>query len=162
MAKGKYHEWLEPDRLNLLKGWAREGLTDEQIAAKMHINVATLYNWKNKYCEIFEALKENKEQVDKKVEQALLNNALGIESIEETSERQFNKKTGQYEMVVTKRVIKTGKADTTAQIFWLKNRAPQLWRDKVEAEHNVNFNTSSKLAEVISQLTEEGGECLDE
>lgn len=46
MAKGKYHEWLEPDNLLLLQAWARDGLTDEQIATNIGINRDTLYNWK--------------------------------------------------------------------------------------------------------------------
>ena len=57
MAKGKYQRWLEPDGLTLLEGWARYGLTDEQTAKKMGITAKTLYEWKNRYSEICEALK---------------------------------------------------------------------------------------------------------
>lgn len=32
MAKGKYSRWLERDGLTMLEGWARDGLSDEQIA----------------------------------------------------------------------------------------------------------------------------------
>lgn len=60
MAKGKYERWLEPDGLILLEGWARDGLTDEQIATKIGINPATLYDWKNKFPKISEALKKVK------------------------------------------------------------------------------------------------------
>lgn len=56
----------------LLEAWARDGLTDEQIAEKMGINTATLYRYKEKYCEICEALKRGKEVVDVEVENALL------------------------------------------------------------------------------------------
>lgn len=100
MAKGKYQQWLEPDGLLLLEGWARDGLTDEQIAHNMGITAKTLYVWKNEYSDICEALKKGKEVVDYQVENALLNKALG--------------------------------GDTTAQIFWLKNRRPDKWRDKPE------------------------------
>ena len=58
MAKGKYQKWLEPESLILLEGWARDGLTDEQIAKKMGVNIATLYDWKKKYPEISESLKK--------------------------------------------------------------------------------------------------------
>lgn len=75
MAKGKVEYWLTSDGLTLLGGWAREGLTDEQIADKCKINVATLYRWKNKHCEICEALKKNKDIVDYEVENALLDQA---------------------------------------------------------------------------------------
>ena len=77
VAKGKYQEWLEPDGLLLLEGWARDGLTDEQLAEKMEISPSTLYEWKVKYPEISEALKKGKEVVDYQVENALLNKALG-------------------------------------------------------------------------------------
>ena len=98
MAKGKYQRWLEADGLLLLEGWARDGLTDEQIAYNMGITAKTLYEWKNKYSDIREALKKGKEVVDYEVENALLSKALA--------------------------------GDTTAQIFWLKNRRPDKWRDK--------------------------------
>ncbi len=76
MAKGKYAEWLTEDKLILLSGWARSGLSDEQIAHNMDIHVSTLYEWKNKYPEIDEALKINKEIADYEVENALYKTAL--------------------------------------------------------------------------------------
>lgn len=76
MAKGKYEQWLTKDGLTLLRGWARDGLTDEQIAHNMGISTATLYNWKRDHLEILESLKKGKEVVDYEVENALLTNAL--------------------------------------------------------------------------------------
>jgi transposase-like protein len=73
----KYQKWLESENLTLLQGWARDGLTDEQIAKNMGIVTSTLYVWKNKYSEISEALKKGKEVVDREVENALLENAKG-------------------------------------------------------------------------------------
>lgn len=49
MAKGKYQRWLEPDGLLLLEGWARDGLTDEQIAGNIGITATTLYEWKTDF-----------------------------------------------------------------------------------------------------------------
>ena len=72
MAKGKYQEWTSQEGLVKLEGWARDGLTDEQIAGNAGINPATLYVWKQKYPEISEALKRGKEIVDRQVENALL------------------------------------------------------------------------------------------
>lgn len=60
MAKGKYQRWLEPDGLTLLEGWARDGLTDEQIAHNMGISTATLYDWKNKFQDISGGPKKGK------------------------------------------------------------------------------------------------------
>ena len=72
MAKGKYEKWLEKDNLTRLKAWARDGLTDEQIAQNMDVGVSTLYKWKNKYVEIREALKGSKEIVDAEIEESLI------------------------------------------------------------------------------------------
>lgn len=47
MAKGKYEYWLTPEGLLKLEGWARDGLTDEQIAHNMGISRSTLNKWKN-------------------------------------------------------------------------------------------------------------------
>ena len=77
MAKGKYEDWLTGDGLTLLEGWARDGLTDEQIASNCGISPSTLYRWKDDHQEIREALKRGKEVVDYQVENALLNKALG-------------------------------------------------------------------------------------
>lgn len=60
VAKGKYQKWLEPEGLLLLEGWAREGLTDEQIARKCGCSVRTLYEWQEKHPQISQALKKGK------------------------------------------------------------------------------------------------------
>lgn len=76
MAKPKYHKWLEPDGLILLEGWARDGLTEEQIAHNMGISIRTLQNWKQNHVPILHALKKGKEVVDFQVENALLEQAM--------------------------------------------------------------------------------------
>ena len=124
VAKGKYQRWLEPDGLLLLEGWAREGLTDEQIAHNIGITAKTLYVWKNEHSDICEALKKGKAIVDLQVENALLKRALGYEYMEERIE--VSEKDGRKVIQTTKTVL----PDTTAQIFWLKNRRPDKWRDK--------------------------------
>ena len=126
MANGKYQQWLEPEGLILLEGWARDGLTDEQIAGNIGINTSTLYDWKNKFPKISEALKKGKEVVDIQVENALLKRALGYEFQETRVEK--SDKDGTKIIQILKHIP----ADTTAQIFWLKNRRPDKWRDKPE------------------------------
>ena len=64
------------ENITLIEGWARDGLTDEQIAHNMEINPATLYVWKKNYPKINEALKKGKEIVDYQVENSLLKEAL--------------------------------------------------------------------------------------
>lgn len=126
VAKGKYQEWLTKEGLLRLQGWARDGLSDEQIAANMGITDSTFYEWKKKYSEISEALKEGKDAVDRQVENALLKSALGYKYDEVTKELRDD------ELVVTKVVHKEVQPNTTAQIFWLKNRKRAEWRDRVE------------------------------
>ena len=76
IAKGKYEKWLEPDGQILLQGWARDGLTEEQIAHNMGISARTLSLYKKQYSPILQALKKGKEVVDFAVENALLKKAL--------------------------------------------------------------------------------------
>jgi hypothetical protein len=123
--KGKYEEWLTEENLLRLEGWARDGLTDEQICEKMGIGKTAFYDWKNKYPKFAEALKKGKEVVDRQVENALLKRALGYTYTEETV-------TNKGEVVT---VEKYEPPNTTAIIFWLKNRKPADWRDKIVNEH---------------------------
>lgn len=76
MATSKVEYWLTSDGLTLLAGWARDGLTDEQIAKNMNISRSTLNEWKNKHSDISNTLKKNKEIVDYEVENALYKNAI--------------------------------------------------------------------------------------
>lgn len=76
MAKGKFEKWLDADGLILLQGWARDGLTEEQIAQNMGISVRTLSTYKKQHFPILQALKKGKEVVDFAVENSLLKKAL--------------------------------------------------------------------------------------
>ena len=135
--KTKYERDGWDEKLEVIQGWARDGLTDEQIADKMGIHPSTLYEYKKKYPELSESLKKGKEVVDREVENALLKRALGYEYTEVTEE----------DGVVTKKVTKEVKPDTTAQIFWLKNRKPKEWRDKQEIEHRGETKIKVKLSD---------------
>ena len=131
MAKPKYEYWLTEDGLALLEGWARDGLTEEQIAGKIGISRSTLNRWKLLHRDIWDTLKKGKDLVDVKVENALLKRALGYYYTEETRERIFNRNTGDFELAVTKSVKKYQPPDVIAIIFWLKNRKPEQWREKI-------------------------------
>ncbi len=124
MAKGKYQRWLTSEGLTLLEGWARDGLTDDQIAKNCGVSRSTLAQWKISFPDISDALKKGKEIVDYEVENALLKRALGYD-VEETKEEDSDK--DGYKSITTKRHIP---ADPTAAIFWLKNRRPDKWRDR--------------------------------
>lgn len=147
MAKGKYEYWLTPEGLLKLEGWARDGLTDEQIAENMGINKATLYRWKEKYCDICDTLKRGKEVVNFQVENALLKRALGYE-YEEVSEK-YESGTLTEKKVTKKQVV----PDTTAQIFWLKNRRPDKWKDKQDVQVSGELKEEqTKLDDLIRQI----------
>ena len=132
--KGKYEDWITPEGLLKVEGWARDGLTDEQIAANIGIRAGTLYDWKNRFPDFSEALKKGKEVVDRQVENALLKRALGYTYEETTREPVLNPDTGKVELTITKTVTKQVAPDTTAQIFWLKNRRPDKWRESRSIE----------------------------
>lgn len=130
-------------------------MTDEQIAHNIGISVSTLYDWKNKYPEISESLKTGKEIIDVIVENALLKKATGIsklvkkpikvkEVLYEDGKRVSEKEHIEYadeEIYIP--------PDTTAQIFWLKNRKPDTWRDKPTTE---NTDILDRLDKVIGDI----------
>lgn len=168
MAKSKVEYWLTDEGLLQIEAWARNGLTDEQIAKNMEIGYSTLQTWKGKYQDIQDTLKKNKAIVDVEVENALLKRALGYSYTETTSERRLNEDTGEYEMVATKEVTKQITPDTKAQIFWLKNRKPDTWRDKKDVDvggsvHSViSSMTDDELTERIASLKGKLGVVGDE
>lgn len=131
----KWDELKASGKAALVEGWARDGLTDEQIASNLGIAPGTLYEWKKRYPEFSKALKNGKEVVDLQVENALLRNALGFEYVEEVV-------TNRGEVVT---VRKYERPNTTAQIFWLKNRLPEKWRDKQEIKHEGAMEIKNKI-----------------
>lgn len=112
----KYHQWLTDEGLLRIQGWARDGLTDIQIAKNMGISYSTFKDWKSKYPALSTALKETKDVVDRQVENALYQNAMN--------------------------------GNITAQIFWLKNRKPKYWRDRVETHEDDDDNVKAFIAEM--------------
>ena len=135
MAKGKYQEWLEEENLILLKSWAIDGLTDEQIAEQIGINRKTLYEWKRKYDPISDALKRGKKVFDAESVQAL--HQAGIGHYIEEVDTDITIRDG----VEIKRVRKRKRwipSNVTALIFWLKNRDPDNWKDRKAVEEVVN------------------------
>ena len=126
MAKSKWPDVQDKLQSGLVEAWARDGLTDEQIAHNLGISKDTFYVYKREHADFADALKKGKEVVDIAVENALFKRAMGYSYDEVTYED------GKPVKVVTKQVA----PDVTAQIFWLKNRKPAEWRDKREVEQN--------------------------
>ncbi len=130
MARPSKYETHVVPRLIEIEDWVRNGATDSEIAKKLGISESTYFEYKKEFSEFSESLKKGKDYVDAEVENALLKRALGYSYEETTREVDANgKKTVK---VVTKQVI----PDTTAQIFWLKNRRPDKWRDKPADEQD--------------------------
>ena len=100
---GKYESHVA-NRLEVIKGWCRDGLTEEEIAKRLGIAYSTFKKYKSDYPALSAVLKEGKEVADYRVENALYNKAIN--------------------------------GDTTAMIFWLKNRKPEQWREKQEIAHS--------------------------
>ena len=158
VAKSIIEEWATSEKLLLLEAWARDGLTDEQIAEKIGINVRTLYNWKNKDVQIFQALKRGKEVVDIEVENALYKKAVGFK---ETVKKPIKvkrvdyvdgKRDREYEEVVDAEEEVFIPPDTIAQIFWLKNRKPEKWRDKPETDRADSTAEMLKNAQTLAEI----------
>lgn len=132
----KYHSNVEP-KLLLIEAWARDGVTEADICKNLDVNNTSWIEYKKEYPELAKALKNGREVIDVMVENALLKAALGYEYTEE----ELNKMTGK-----PIELRKTAHPNTTALIFWLKNRKPKEWRDKQELEHSgdVNFVINRK------------------
>jgi len=131
MAKLKYNETFPV----LAEKYAKEGMTDAQIAKKLGIGGGTYYRYQKRYREFWESIKKGKSPVDDDVENALLKRALGYDYEEIMTEYQVKGKEEEKAKPVTlRRIKKFVIPDVTAQIFWLKNRRPDKWRDKHDFE----------------------------
>jgi hypothetical protein len=198
MARGKYQEWQTPERLALLEGWARDGLTDEQIAHNIGIRRPTLYDWKKKYSDISDALKKGKEIVDQMVAGSLIRRALGMtvtnttykmvplrDDVLEAKRAHWRKGYQLDHPELTREQLVQASVehvptyeripilvnenelapDTSAQIFWLKNRKPELFRDQAfkglnEAQARkaaAEADIAEAKAKDIKQAAKQGG-----
>lgn len=134
-SRGKYEYWLTDEGLIKIEGWAKDGLTDKQIAHNVGVAERTFTEWKRRFDALTAVLKRGKEVVDRQVENALLKNALGFE-YEETKTIIEIMPDGERKQRIEK-VKKYNPPNPTSQIFWLKNRKPADWRDRREVDANV-------------------------
>lgn len=140
MARPNLYDTDIKDKLPAVQGWARQGLSLEQIAKNLGIHKATLCKYQNKYSEFRDALKKGREVADFEVENALFKRATGYDYVETKKE---------YEGGVLVKEVTTVKhvaPDVGAAAFWLKNRKPNDWRDKreigteLQGDGNIVFN----------------------
>jgi len=104
------------------------GATDDEIADFFDVHVATIHRWKHRHPMFCDALKVGKDSADDRVERSLYQRALGY-SHPEDKVFSTGGKDGEPLIVPT---VKHYPPDTTAAIFWLKNRRPDEWRDRQE------------------------------
>jgi hypothetical protein len=115
------------------------GLIDEQICKALDITEKTLANWKKDEA-FLQAIKRGKAISDNRVERSLYDRAMGYSHLEDDI------KVVDKEIVITP-TVKHYPPDTTAIIFWLKNRKRAEWRDKHDFEHDITGN----LADILRQ-----------
>ena len=134
MARIELYEKLDiVNKLGLVEGWKRDGLTDEQIARNLGVSKHTLIKWKKNIPDFLDAIKKGKEVSDYELENALHKRAVGYYYEEETV-------TNKGEVV---KIKKYEHANPTSLIFALKNRLPHKYRHKVEQEitnRNIEIN----------------------
>jgi hypothetical protein len=137
-ARGKYHKWLTKEGLTLIEGWAKAGLSDEQIAKNIGVTTTTFYEWKKKYADFTEALKKGKEVSDFEVENALFKSATGYEYEERKEVQEVVDGVMRKKMEITRKHVPP---NATSAIFWLKNRKPVEWRDRKETNISGELTT---------------------
>ena len=119
----------------------RLGATDADMAGFFGVSEQTVNAWKGAHPAFLESLKEGKGLADAEVADRLFKRATGYEH--PAVKIVANANTGQEHVVAyTERYP----PDTTACIFWLKNRRPDLWRDKTEQNVNLTTNLAVELA----------------
>ena len=157
IAKGKYHEWITPDGLLVLKGYARDGLKDIEIAEKIGISQETFYQWIKRFSEFSEAIKKGREPLNTIVEDTFLETKLKPQTVIETiTEKTIHRDADGNITSSTEHIRKQEHyipADTTAMIFYLKCRMSSKYNDKLKVTLNTEKN--GQLADLIEGLKED-------
>lgn len=118
----------------------------------------TLIQWKKRHTVISDTLKKGKEVVDRQVENALFERAMGgVHEVKKTFKVKKvyyddqGRRCEEEELITSKDEVYVP-GDTTAQIFWLKNRKPSVWRDRAQVDIDAEFSKVDKLIEEIDKV----------
>lgn len=125
----------------------RNGADNKGLCVRLGIGLTTFKSILKKHPEVVDLLREGKEEADMKVESALYKRAIGYDIEETTTEVRIGED-GSGQTTVVKKTKKHVAGDTTAQIFWLKNRRPNEWKDK----QDVNV-TNDDWVDALKSLT---------
>jgi hypothetical protein len=137
----KFHKGLMP----ILKTLYRKGCTDAEVAESLEINAGTLYNWKKQHPEFFKTISDWKDSADSEIERSLFERAHGY-SHPESTPKWID---GHWEY---SSMVKHYPPDATSMIFWLKNRQPTKWRDKLD----VGFDLAGAFRQLGAVLIQSG------
>jgi transposase-like protein len=116
---------FKPEYVEQVRKLCLLGATNPELAGFFGVSIETLDNWRKAHPEFLDALKEGKMQADANVGQRLYERAMGFQHPEE----KIFQADGQ---IIRADTIKQYPPDTTAAIFWLKNRRPDAWREKAD------------------------------
>lgn len=160
--KSKYESQVKP-RLLEIEAWCRDGATDEDIAKNLHIALSTLGEYKKKFPEFSETIKNTKAVADIKVENALFKRAVGYTAkvVKHVKVKRIDfdpetgRKTGEHEELVPVEEEVHIPADTTAQIYWLNNRKREVWKQKQEVDHQGGMDVKVEFTK--PEMEEMGG-----
>lgn len=158
--KAKYTEWLTPDGLLRIEGWARDGLSLAQIAHNCGVADSTFRRWKDENEAISAAIKRGNAPVDLEVENAMLKSALGHkETVRKAIKVKVEKQMVGKGKIVEEHVEYVDEEiyippQVVAQIFWLKNRRPDKWKDKIEQTVVTEVEDLTPLAEMLNDTKE--------
>ncbi len=158
----KYEQWLTEEGLIKLQGYARDGMVNREIAEAMGISRQTLDKWMKKFPQMGAVMKCGKEVADRKVENALYERCTGkivrLKKPFKVKRTEYDEKTGkkvkEYEELVDAEQEEYIPADTKAIQFWLINRKPEKWKQKVEIETKED-GESSGIIEIEQVANEE-------
>lgn len=130
---------------DMVRSLALLGATETEMAAAFGVCLKTITNWENKHPLFRQAILDGRLAADAQVGQRLFERALGYEHDEDKIF--YDSKEGKSVVVPT---TKRYPPDTTAAIFWLKNRRPEDWRDKQEVKntHDVDGGLAAVLKAV--------------
>jgi len=132
----------KPEFIEQAAKLAALGATDREVAEFFGVDERTLHRWKHEHDGFCQSLKVGKATADERVEQSLYRRAIGY--------AQDDTHFSAYEGAVTQTpYVKQIPPDTTAAIFWLKNRKPVEWRDKQEVQHSGEVQITKIEREIV-------------